>query len=377
MHAKIGSGKVQDIGKAGIIYADVDGEVLLGTALTYEPKASDASEIQGSFSVTLDPCAAPAAPAPAPAPAPVPAPAPPPPPVPVPASAGDPDQDLRDAFRGCPGSFESYVRLRQMNANGQLVTDVSRSELNGFSPRSSVIGGFVDKVDGSDTSDHLGWLLTENATPRYPSNPYVQLTRDRRQIQDGQPSISMESALADRIAASAGNLQPNNVLDLALQTTAGDYPLAVLTAHNLLKELTYASREPGLGGTALLGWNADDRGTDVDVINAAHVGYDVRTPAQVQAMIGKLWNPREANDPMRADKMGPWYHLYGVLFVGSVTTGTEATLGAWTENVTRWVHLGSKPDPTKEFINACAGQLARYVAGLPAQPSEQSVGPGA
>ena len=65
--------------------------------------------------------------------------------------------------------------------------------------------------------------------------------------------------------------------------------------------------------------------------------------------------------------MGPWYHLYGVLFVGSVTTGSEATFGAWFENFTRWLKLGSEPDPTKEFVNTCAGQLARYVAGLPSQ----------
>ena len=294
--------------------------------------------------------------------------APPAPIQPVAALPADPDQALRDAFRACPGSFDSYALLRQMNADENLVLDVSQTALADMWPRGSVIGGFVDKVGsalGSDETDHLGWLLTENATPRYPSNPYVQLTPDRDQLDDGELSASFESALADRIATSAGNLQPNDVLKLALDVTAGDYPLAMLTTHNLLKELTYASR-PG-GGSALLGWDGANRGTDTDAITLNHAGYDVRAPAEVQGLIGKLSSLREANDPFYSDKMGPWYHLYGVLFVGSVTTGSEATFGAWFENFTRWLKLGSEPDPTKEFVNTCAGQLARYVAGLPAQ----------
>jgi hypothetical protein len=322
--------------------------------------------------VAETPSAATAGTLPPPEPNPPPAPATPPPPVS--AKVLDPDQSLRDAFRGCPGSFDAYTLLRQMNADGRLVTDPSQSALADFWPRSSVVGGFLDKLDsavlGIDTNDELGWLLTENATPRYPSNPYVQVTRDRQQLEDGELSISFESSLANRIATSAGNLLPNHVLKLALETTHGDYPLAMLTMHNLLKELTYASREPNGGNSALLGWNAEDRGTGTDVINASHAGYDVHSPVEVQALIGKLSNLREANDPARTDKMGPWYHLYGVLFVGSVTSGTEATLGAWSENFTRWLKLGSAPDPTKEFINACAGQLARYVANLPPQTSK-------
>jgi hypothetical protein len=381
LHAKIDGGRVQDIGSSGSVYADVDGEVLLGTAVTYEPKPSDAKDIQGSFAVTLDSCTAPAtvaplpAPAPAPAVAPAPAPAPAPPPPPASASRPDPDQTLRDAFRGCPGSFDAYVLLRQMNADGRLVIDSSQSALADFSPRMSVLGGFIDKLGsatlGIDSTDHLGWLLTESATPRYPANPYVQLTRDRQQVgEGGEPTISLESNLANRIASSSGALQPNDILKLALQATNGDYPLAMLTAHNLLKELTYASRAPNGGVAALVGWAADDRGTDDDAINGSHAGYEVRSPAQVQALIGKLANLRGASDPLSADKMGPWYHVYGVLFVGSVTTGTEATSGAWFENITRWLKLGSRPDSTKEFINACAGQLARYIADLPRLTSE-------
>jgi Bacterial Ig domain len=56
LNAKIDGGSVRGIGTSGNLYADKDGEVLLGTALTYEPKPTDAKDIQGSFSVTLDPC---------------------------------------------------------------------------------------------------------------------------------------------------------------------------------------------------------------------------------------------------------------------------------------------------------------------------------
>jgi len=78
-------------------------------------------------------------------PPPVPATAPPP----VSTNVLDRDQSLRDAFRGCPGSFDAYLLLREMNADGRLVTDPSQSALADFWPRSSVVGGFLDKLDSA------------------------------------------------------------------------------------------------------------------------------------------------------------------------------------------------------------------------------------
>ena len=51
-----------------------------------------------------------------------------------------------------------------------------------------------------------------------------------------------EPELRAAIASSGGNLQPADVLGLALEVTQGSYPLAVLTTLNLLKDVTFDGR---------------------------------------------------------------------------------------------------------------------------------------
>jgi hypothetical protein len=69
-----------------------------------------------------------------------------------------------------------------------------------------------------------------------------------------------------------------------------------------------------------------------------------------------------------ADPVGPWYHQFGVFFIGSVTSGDEASLSAWVENGTRWLGLGSNRDTFKEATNACAGRLATAISALSPLP---------
>jgi len=228
----------------------------------------------------------------------------------------------------------------------------------------------ADLSAGSGYVNYLGSLLTEQAAPRHTRNTYIQLTRDRHPLIDGTQHASYESALADRITASPSELMPADVLRMALEVTDGDYPLATLTAHNLLKELKYSSVTQGGNGVALVGWFADSRGTDADALGGGLGGYDVRP---TEPLVAKLANLRPSDDPLFAlDPVGPWYHQFGILFVGSVTSGDEATLGAWVENATRWIGLGSQPDPFKQTTNNCAGRLAVAIASLnPAATADQ------
>jgi hypothetical protein len=313
--------------------------------------------------------------------------APPAPPLaePAEAPAPNPDADLQAALSACPGAYTLFTTLQANRNDGTLVSDVSQSALSSAWPRRDVFLGMLEKIAstsigstlfdsspydmsaGTGYENYLGSLLTEQAPPRHPQNTYVQLTRDRHPLIDGIQQASYESALADRIAASSGGLMPADVLQMALRVTSGDYPLATLTAHNLLKELKYSSEAQGGTGVAVVGWFPDHRGTDADALGGAVEGYDSRTTGP---LIANLANLRPADDPLYAtDPIGPWYHQFGVLFVGSVTSGDEATLSAWVENAMRRLSLGSSPDPFKQAINTCSGTLAEAVAGLDSAPT--------
>jgi hypothetical protein len=305
-------------------------------------------------------------------------------------SVASPEEDLRSALTGCPGAFDLYTTLRDAAAKGALVVDPAQSALQPMWPRRDVLVGMLEKVAsmedlaltsvatlifgesphdlaaGTGYVNYLGSLLTEQAPPRHTANAYVQLTRDRRPLVDGTQQASYESALADRIIQSSGGLLPADVMRMALNVTGGDYPLATLTAHNLLKELKYSSTAQGGTGTAIVGWFADSRGTDAEALAGGQRGYDLRPTAP---LVAKLVNLRPADDALyAADPVGPWYHQFGVFFVGSVTSGDEASLAGWVENGTRWLGLGSNHDTFKEATNTCAGRLATAISSLNAMP---------
>jgi hypothetical protein len=75
---------------------------------------------------------------------------------------------------------------------------------------------------------------------------------------------------------------------------------------------------------------------------------------------GKLRDIRPVYDKHAEDRLGPWYHMFGILFVGSHPELGEdlASLGASMENATRLLNLGSGRDLGKEALNRCAAKLA-------------------
>ena len=74
----------------------------------------------------------------------------------------------------------------------------------------------------------------------------------------------------------------------------------------------------------------------------------------------KLRDVRPVYDNNVEDRLGPWYHTFGLLFVGSSPRLGEnlASLGASLENGTRLLNLGSGRDLGKEATNRCAAKLA-------------------
>ncbi len=208
-----------------------------------------------------------------------------------------------------------------------------------------------------DASDPLVWLLTQQEAPRYPNNPFVTLTRDLRPGVQGDASY--ESLLAARIAATDTMLRPQDLLRLALDVAGGDYPLGTLIAHNLLKELAFAS---SAGGGALVAWSPTDRGSPDDARAAASPTYIVLSGDDVQALTGKLAPLRPADDPHPEDQQGPWYRLFGSLFVGALAGGSTAAASAG-DALARWF----RPDPSDPFLDqltACGVQLAPLMAEL-------------
>lgn len=124
-----------------------------------------------------------------------------------------------------------------------------------------------------------------------------------------------EPELRAAIASSGGNLQPADVLGLALDVTKGNYPLAVLTTLNLLKDVTFDGREAATLASRLVG--AHPR--SAAAIAKEHELYDkqIAIIEQQDAVVGKLSSLR-ANPLTAQDKMGPWYHAFTILTVGAL-----------------------------------------------------------
>lgn len=297
------------------------------------------------------------------------------------------EDPVQEDLRYCRGAFEVYDLVREWKAAGRLKLGPAESALGGFHPRRSLARGILDRLlpaaIATVPNDGLVALLTESATPRSPDNPYLQLTRDRvLPAEEGDPGAgeaappeSYEQRLAARILGeeAAGPLMPRGVTRLALEVADGDYPLATLAAHNLLKEVTYTTR-PGGSGRALVGWDPADRGSPAAAEAGDHPGYVWLERDAVERLAERLAQLREEGDPAAADRMGPWYHFYGVLFLAAVTSGAEGSAAAWAEILARYAGLGSPRDPGKEFVNRCAARLARHVALLrfPDTPDEQA-----
>ncbi len=120
-----------------------------------------------------------------------------------------------------------------------------------------------------------------------------------------------ELALAQKISESGGELEPADLLKLALEVSNGSYPLAVLSAHNLLKDIALEGRTAIKQGTGASGQKL--------------VSHDLAELQDAAHFVGKLADLRE--DPSAAkDKIGPWYHAFAILTAGALQAPGAAAL---------------------------------------------------
>jgi hypothetical protein len=219
-----------------------------------------------------------------------------------------------------------------------------------------------------DEPSYLGYFLTASEQPSVTgrNNPYVNVSKEMTATIGKSVAASYEMALAAKIAKSRGNLHPAQVFTMAVEATNGDLPLAMIVAHNLLKEAAYAKRE---GSNMSIGYSPTGLGKKAAIKYRQLVGVKNLTVASVDSgteflmhpsyILDKLSNLRPDFDKQKSDKEGPWYHAFGLLFYGSTAqTGRYgAQFLAGVENVTRYIGIGSKRSYGKEALNRCAGQL--------------------
>lgn len=258
---------------------------------------------------------------------------------------------------------------------------------------------------GQDAETGLGVLLTDQDMPSNTGdNPYIFLTKTPSREMTFEPTdeagkpireesivgilsgtgpvkteisakrfLSYEMALAQRIMTAREPLEPHEVFRMAVEVTKGDLPFAMLIAHNLLKEAAYARRlgQPMVIGRVPPGFGKplqSDVPEDQEIKEqysryfegkAVYAGQDfiIRDPDLINS---KLRDLRPVYDKNAEDRLGPWYHMFGILFVGSNPQLGEsfASLGASIENATRQLNLGSGRDLGKEALNRCAVKLA-------------------
>lgn len=277
-----------------------------------------------------------------------------------PASPGAGAPSAGDALEACPVASPLARGLRARWDAGSLAISARQGALAALVPDSAALAALGDRLRGGavEPTDALGWLLTRREAPRYPDNPYVTLTRD---LAPGDTaSVSYESRLAASLATGDGPFQPQDALALALGVAGGDYPLASLVAHNLLKEIAYASRD---GTGALVGWSASDRGSADDAQALSNAQYVVVSADDVQALAAKLAALRPADDPRADDKLGPWVHLFGTLFLGALVGG-PTPFGPEADLLAGWYRPDAAADPFEDQVAACGVRLVGVVAAL-------------
>lgn len=106
-----------------------------------------------------------------------------------------------------------------------------------------------------------------------------------------------DSRLREAILAQPGPLQPADVLRLSVKANGGNYFMGALTAHNLLKDCTSTERRLKL-----------KRDVPADVAEAD------------RAVIQRLASLRSADSANAGDKMGPWYHTFGLVTFDAAST---------------------------------------------------------
>ena len=176
----------------------------------------------------------------------------------------------------------------------------------------------INGLDRLITGDPFEQLMIHAVTPTDQSkNKYVKQTANSVKI------------LEQSVLTSVGNITPAQLMTMSLRATDGNFPLAVLTAHNFLKEIAYGGRAQYLKLRGLIAQ-----------------GKPYRFPSRYGDIAAKLANMRTA----KGDKMGIWYHSFVPLAITAWTFVPDAGDNAITDEYTarRLLNMGSPVDPEKQ-----------------------------
>jgi parallel beta-helix repeat protein len=204
-------------------------------------------------------------------------------------------------------------------------------------------------------------------------NPWVAHTLGAHGSLDAGLQSSRELDLAIKVAKEKEKISPARLFDLALDVTNGDKQSALLTCHNLLKEIAYASRTKN-GSQKLLVVPVSPKA--YDFYKEAYEGYftekglknflvtnnngnlEIALPADDKILLDKLENIRPRIDRWKEDNIGPWYHIFGVMFVASVAGSDVAYNYVWWENTFRLIPGTKSPlDPFKMDLGVSAAYI--------------------
>lgn len=217
--------------------------------------------------------------------------------------------------------------------------------------RQPVIGGVIvptEVVDFNkkDEAELLNFLMN-SSDPRIADaeNRYEKLVATPRG--GGKPSCI--AALTRNILDHPGkNMDPATVLKLALKATDGDYGLAVLSAHNLFKYIAYNARQ-----------------------TAAHPdGAPSKLDDDYVKVMEKLGNLRPEISKNR-DKMGPWYHFFGIQVVAAAYSNAEA--GTVSVAAEHFIRLDGVKDIRGGMGNAIGRFFGRSVEPSPSDAEKAAV----
>ena len=267
--------------------------------------------------------------------------------------------------------------------SGPLGEPLGDIGLNALIDKSAARVGIADK----NSPTGLGYFLTHSDQPSQTGlgNPYVRITKvitgAAAVAQNGRTvNMSYEMALARRIIRSNGALSPGDVFAMAVDVTSGDVPLAALVAHNLLKEAAYGRRNNQPMALVNIPKSLKTQDPEADAIKEAYAdAFDRKGQFAEKEFIAdpdlirsKLQDIRPPYDPQIDDRLGPWYHTFGLIFAGTnpAIGESRAYLAAATENVTRLLNLGSGRSLGKEAANRCAAVLVSLMNRNMEQPSK-------
>jgi hypothetical protein len=142
-----------------------------------------------------------------------------------------------------------------------------------------------------------------------------------------------ERQLRTAIIKGRGLILPGDLLTMALQITGGRYPLAVLTAHNLLK------------GVALTGRDAITYAHNDGTSHRFQAQYVLSFPDYLATLqeqnkvVAKLQSLRHnPGSPSARDKLGPWYHAFAVMTMGALNGPSDAMTMVLLEHGTKYVN---------------------------------------